>query len=93
MQATLPQSTCLGRAPSRFRAVPELVTLVVIADFELQLSQKVPQSEVGSATLLILGLLLALFWEAKSIAVDVVGRLGQGNKDPAFPCLWFPVSR
>lgn len=67
--------------------------LVVIADFELQLSLRRLQSQLGSATLLILGLLLALLWESQLIAVHVVGRPGQESKDPAYRCLWFSLSR
>lgn len=69
MQATRPQSTVLAghqsRAPSKFRALRELVTLVVIAHLELQLClERSPQSRLGSPVLFILGApLLALIWE------------------------------
>lgn len=65
------------RAPSKFRAVPELVTLVVIANLELQLCLKrLSPSKLGFPTLLILEALLALIWESLLITVDAVGRLG-----------------
>lgn len=71
------------RALFKFRAVPELVTLVVIANLELQLClRRWPQSKLSSPTLLILGfLLLTLLWEALLITVGALGRLGQENED------------
>lgn len=73
--------------PPKFRAVPEVVTLVVIADLELQLCLKrSPQSKLGSPTLLILGLLLlALLWEPLLIIMHAMGRLGQENENLAPP--------
>lgn len=76
-----------GRAPSQFRALLELVTLVLIAHLELQLCLKrSPQSKLGSPILLILAVpLLALIWKPLLITVDAVGRLGQENKALALP--------
>lgn len=60
-------------APSKFRAEPELVTLVVIVDLELQLClESLPaRSKLGSSAVTP-GLLLPLLLELLSVTVGTV---------------------
>lgn len=61
--------------------MPQVLTLVVVANLELQLCfKRLPQSKLGSPTLL-----LALLWEPLLITVGALGRLGQENNDLAPP--------